>query len=144
MAEPTRRRRELRMPTEVVSETPALRARTPVRDKLAPLEAPAVAGLLAREGRQAVIEAGRARRAGASVIRRAWRWITRPSVREMRCPRCGVPAGFPNHMAGCSNEGKEWWNKPWDESQEGQEASRPEDLPVPANADKRYEEMDGG
>lgn len=33
---------------------------------------------------------------------------------------------------------------PWDESQEGAEADRPQDLPVPANADKRYEELDGG
>lgn len=35
-------------------------------------------------------------------------------------------------------------DEPWDESQEGQEANRPEDLPVPANADKRYEELCGG
>lgn len=33
---------------------------------------------------------------------------------------------------------------PWDESHEGVEADRPEDLPFPKNADKRWEEPDGG
>lgn len=33
---------------------------------------------------------------------------------------------------------------PWPPEQEGAEADRPEHLPVPPNADKRYEEMDGG
>jgi len=33
---------------------------------------------------------------------------------------------------------------PWPPEQEDAEADRPEHLPVPPNADKRYEEMDGG
>ena len=32
----------------------------------------------------------------------------------------------------------------WDPEEEGAEAERPEDLPISSNADKRFDEMDGG
>lgn len=35
-------------------------------------------------------------------------------------------------------------DEPWPPEQEDATADRPEDLPIPPNADRRYEETDGG
>jgi hypothetical protein len=51
---------------------------------------------------------------------------------DWQCPTCGRTN--PIYVQRCA----------WCARIEGAEADRPQDLPVPANADRRYDEMDGG